>query len=138
MLLLHGCASTIIVVQEGDLNDISGEGERQDDIVEDDVLFENLFEEAEVTWEEGIQSAGSSHFQYNDRPIIGKVQQLISTGIMMTIDTCAMHIVHVTNIFRCQPRPRLQKGVLSQELDDWLANKLPPNHNYTAYIASRY
>ena len=31
-----------------------------------------------------------------------------------------------------------QKGVLSQELDDWLANKLPPNHNYTAYIASRY
>ena len=68
MLLLHGCASTIIVVQEGDLNDIAGEG---DDIVKDDVLFENLFEEAEVTWEEGIQSAGSSHFQYNDRPIIG-------------------------------------------------------------------
>ena len=68
MLLLHGCASTIIVVQEGDLNDIAGEG---DDIVKDDVLFENLFEEAEVTWEEGIQSAGTSHFQYNDRPIIG-------------------------------------------------------------------
>ena len=68
MLLLHGCASTIIVVQEGDLNDIAGEG---DDIVKDDVLFENLFEEAGVTWEEGIQSAGSSHFQYNDRPIIG-------------------------------------------------------------------
>ena len=68
MLLLHGCASTIIVVQEGDLNDIAREG---DDIVKDDVLFENLFEEAEVTWEEGIQSAGSSHFQYNDRPIIG-------------------------------------------------------------------
>ena len=89
MLLLHGCASTIIVVQEGDLNDIAGEGERQADIVEDDVLFENLFEEAEVTWEEGIQSAGSSHFQYNDRPIIGEVQQFISTGIMMIIDTCA-------------------------------------------------
>ena len=68
MLLLHGCASTIIVVQEGDLNDIAGEG---DDIVKDDVLFENLFEEADLTWEEGIQSAGSSHFQYNDRPIIG-------------------------------------------------------------------
>lgn len=99
MLLLHGCASTVIVVQEGDLNDIAGEGERQSDFVEDDVLFENLFEEAEITWEEGIQSAGSSHFQYNDRPII---------------------------------------GVLSQELDDWLANKLPPNHNYTAYIASSY
>ena len=68
MLLLQGSASTIIVVEEGDLNDIAGEG---DDIVEDDVLFENLFEEAEITWEEGIQSAGSSHFQYNDRPIIG-------------------------------------------------------------------
>ena len=68
MLLLHVCASTIIVIQEGDLNDIAGEG---DDIVKEDVLFENLFEEAEVTWEEGIQSAGSSHFQYNDRPIIG-------------------------------------------------------------------
>ena len=68
MLLLQGCASAIIVVQEGDLNDIAGEG---DDIVKDDVLFENLFEETEVTWEEGIQSAGSSHFQYNDRPIIG-------------------------------------------------------------------
>ena len=91
MLLLRGfgCDSTIIVVQEGDLNDIAEEGERQDDIVEDDVLFENLFEEAEVTWEEGINSAGSSHFQYNDRPIIGEVQQFISTGIMMTIDTCA-------------------------------------------------
>ena len=68
MLLLQGCASAIIVVQEGDFNDIAGE---DDNIVEDDVLFENLFEEAEVTWEEGIQSAGSSHFQYNDRPIIG-------------------------------------------------------------------
>ena len=89
MLLLNGCASTIIVVQEGDLNDIAGEGLRQADIVEDDVLFENLFEEAEVTWEEGIKSAGSSHFQYNDRPIIGEVQQFISTGIMMTIDMCA-------------------------------------------------
>ena len=74
MLLLHGCASTIIVVQEGDLNDIAGEG---DDIVKEDVLFKNLFEEAEITWEEGIQSAGSSHFQYNDRPIIGKVRQFI-------------------------------------------------------------
>ena len=71
MLLLHGCASTIIVVQEGDLNDVAGEEDRQADIVEDNVLFENLFEEAEVTWEEGIQSAESSHFQYNDRPIIG-------------------------------------------------------------------
>ena len=89
MLLLHGCASAIIVVQEGDLNDIAGEGLRQADIVEDDVLFENLFEEAEVTWEEGIQSAGSPHFQYNDRPIIGEVQQFISTGIMITIDPCA-------------------------------------------------
>ena len=99
MLLLRGfgCDSTIIVVQEGDLNDIAGDGERRDDIVADDVLFENLFEEAEVTWEEGIQSAGSSHFQYNDRPIIGEVQLFIymwSSGIMTTIDTstCAMCI----------------------------------------------
>merc|ERR1719234_3082361 len=29
-------------------------------------------------------------------------------------------------------------GVLSQEPDDWLLAKLPPNHNYTAYIASSY
>ena len=71
MLLLHGCASTIIVVQEGDLNDVAGEGDRQDDIVEDDFLFENWFEEAEVTWREGIQSDVNSHFEYNDRPIIG-------------------------------------------------------------------
>ena len=40
--------------------------------------------------------------------------------------------------FDVNPSPACKKGVLSQELDDWLANKLPPNHNYTAYIASRY
>ena len=100
MLLLHGCASTIIVVQEGDLNDIAGEGERQDDNVEDDVLFENLFEEAEVTWEEGIQSAGSSHFQYNDRPIIGKVQQHVLLQCACACHQCT---------FRCQPRSVFKK-----------------------------
>ena len=46
--------------------------------------------------------------------------------------------VHVTFVHFDVNPDQLQKGVLSQELDDWLANKLPPNHNYTAYIASRY
>ena len=38
--------------------------------------------------------------------------------------------------FQYNDRPII--GVLSQELDDWLAARLPPNHNYTAYIASSY
>ena len=78
-LLLHTCSGTVIIVDEEDLLDGSN-------LVEEDVMRT-----------QNLQS--HSHFQYNDRPII---------------------------------------GVLSQELDDWLLAKLPPNHNYTAYIASSY
>ena len=78
-LLLHTCSGTVIIVDEEDLLDGSN-------LVEEDVMRT-----------QNLQS--HSHFQYNDRPII---------------------------------------GVLSQELDDWLLAKLPPHHNYTAYIASSY
>ena len=76
-LLLHICSATVIIVAEEDL----------------------LVDRGDLLGEERLQAPESSHFEYNDRPII---------------------------------------GVLSQELDDWLASKLPPNHNYTAYIASRW
>jgi len=76
-LLLHICSATVIIVAEDDL----------------------LIDGSDLLEEERLQAPESSHFEYNDRPII---------------------------------------GVLSQELDDWLASKLPPNHNYTAYIASSY
>jgi len=38
--------------------------------------------------------------------------------------------------FEYNDRPII--GVLSQELDEWLLSRLPPGHNYTAYIASSY
>ena len=78
-LLLHTCSGTVIIVDEEDLLDGSN-------LVDEDLM-------------RGQKLQSHSHFQYNDRPII---------------------------------------GVLSQELDDWLLAKLPPNHNYTAYIASSY
>jgi len=80
-LLLHTCSGTVIIVDEEDLLDGSN-------LVEEDLIGRR-----------NLQSPETSHFQYNDRPII---------------------------------------GVLSQELDDWLLAKLPPHHNYTAYIASSY
>lgn len=76
-LLFHICSGTVIIVAEDDL----------------------LVDTSDLLGQESLQALESSHFQYNDRPII---------------------------------------GVLSQELDDWLASRLPPNHNYTAYIASSY
>jgi len=81
-LIIHMCSGTVIIVAEDDLLDGST-------LVEEEVMIRD----------EGLQAPVDSHFQYNDRPII---------------------------------------GVLSQELDDWLVAKLPPNHNYTAYIASSY
>ena len=80
-LLLHTCSGTVIIVDEEDLLDGS------------------ILVEEELIGSQNLQSPETSHFQYNDRPII---------------------------------------GVLSQELDDWLLAKLPPHHNYTAYIASSY